>query len=167
MVKEKWKQIEGYENRYFVSNLGRVKNVSNKLLKITINNSGYQHTRLFNGKSWKWYYIHRLVAQAFIPNMTNKPDINHKDGNKLNNKSCNLEWVTKSENHIHLSYILRKGLCIPKPVKCIETGTIYSSIAEATKEIGLKSCSCINQAALKRRKTAGGYHWCYINKECL
>ena len=68
-----------------------------RLLTKTINNRGYYSIRIMN----KTYMVHRLVAQAFIPNIDNKPFVNHKDGNKLNNHFSNLEWCTCSENNQH------------------------------------------------------------------
>ena len=91
---EVWKSI--FENNYEISNYGNVK--SNKfkvprLLKPDIS-TGYCRVKIQN----KWYFIHRLVAIKFIENIKNKPQVNHKDENKLNNKICNLEWVTHREN---------------------------------------------------------------------
>lgn len=108
---EVWKDIVGYEGIYEVSNYGRVKRletlVKNKhgyrVVKEKILNTPsyiYQTVFLSNGKV-KQHYVHRLVATAFIPNPLNKEQVNHKDGNKLNNNLSNLEWVTKSENQIH------------------------------------------------------------------
>ena len=108
---EIWKPIKGYEWIYEVSNLGRVKRletlVKNKngyrLVKEKILNIPsyiYQTVFLSNGKV-KQHYVHRLVATAFIENPLNKEQVNHKDGNKLNNNVSNLEWVTKAENQIH------------------------------------------------------------------
>lgn len=101
---EKWKDIKGYENIYKVSNLGNVKSLrysKEKILKFHKTKRGYLEVRLsFNGKA-KHYSVHRLVAQAFIFNLENKPDVNHKNGNKKDNRVENLEWVTESENNLH------------------------------------------------------------------
>jgi chemotaxis response regulator CheB len=91
-------------NNYQVSNLGRVKSfvTSNpKLLKGTPNSKGYPVITMKINGNYKTIKIHRLVALTFIPNPENKPCVNHKDGNKQNNKAENLEWVTKSENTLH------------------------------------------------------------------
>lgn len=103
---EVWKDIIGYEGLYQVSNLGRVKSLKHSeewFLKYRLNKKGYASVVLFKGtvSSKKQFMVHRLVADAFIPNPENKPQINHKDGNKLNNSVENLEWVTNYENCIH------------------------------------------------------------------
>lgn len=106
-MKEEWKDIEGYGGMYQVSNKGRVRSWANNrhgksnkstILKPIKMQCGYYAVSL--GRS-KREYIHRLVASAFIPNSKNKPEVNHKDANKLNNDQSNLEWVTSSENKSH------------------------------------------------------------------
>ena len=95
--KEIWKTIKGYPD-YEISTFGNVLSKrSNKLLKLCVNSSNYKKCVL-NGKN---LYVHRLVAEAFIPNENHLNEVNHKDGNKWNNNVKNLEWVTKSENSIH------------------------------------------------------------------
>lgn len=108
-MQEIWKDIEGYEGLYQVSNLGRVKSLprntnnqyKNGLVKKNIvRGKGYYYVNLYN-KSTKLFTIHKLVAEAFIPNPNNLPCVNHIDGNKLNNKIDNLEWCSYSNNEIH------------------------------------------------------------------
>lgn len=99
--KEMWKAIEGYPN-YEVSNQGRVKNVRRgKVVKSSPNVWGYLGLSLYNDGNCKRHTIHRLVAEAFIKNDEGKKEVNHIDGDKLNNCSDNLEWVTRSENMTH------------------------------------------------------------------
>lgn len=104
---EEWRDIDGYEGYYQVSNLGRVKGI--KLIRqykkerilsqyLLDRGKGYYKVWLYKDKKRKMYYVHRLVAQAFIPNPNNYPDINHKDENPRNNVVDNLEWCTESYN---------------------------------------------------------------------
>jgi hypothetical protein len=112
---ETWKPIKGYEGWYEVSNLGNVRsldrkvdfddgryaNYKGKTLKTSLNNNGYYTTSLWKNSKSKIAYIHRLLAENFIPNPENKRLVNHIDGNKLNNHISNLEWVTVLENVRH------------------------------------------------------------------
>lgn len=97
---EEWKQIEDTE--YLVSNLGRVySNKSNKILSTQTHRNWYVTVWISTKSGNKTPALHRLVAEAFIPNPLNKPQVNHIDRNKQNNCASNLEWVTQSENTIH------------------------------------------------------------------
>ena len=103
MGMEKFKDIEGYEGLYQVTSWGRIFSIKkNKFLSPEVTSKGYLRVDLFNGKGEKKHCkVHRLVADAFIPNENNKPQINHKDGNKQNNSITNLELCTNSENFAH------------------------------------------------------------------
>jgi hypothetical protein len=119
-MKEIWKDIEEYEGLYQVSNLGRVKSIEKrfsscgkpkkiareKILKERETEKGYVSVMLCRSCNKKQYRIHRLVAQAFIKNTGNKPFINHLDGNRKNNNSDNIEWVTHKEN-MQYSFFVR------------------------------------------------------------
>lgn len=112
---EQWKEIEGFDGLYLVSNLGRVLRkrreyinpqgatcvVEEKELKPSLNGNGYLHYKIRYNGTRKTLKAHRLIALAFIPNPDNKPYINHIDGNKTNNNISNLEWVTAKENTRH------------------------------------------------------------------
>lgn len=119
-MEEIWKDIKGYEGKYQISNLGNVrslydqnqfkKNSRIKILKLGERN-GYSVINLQNKikpKERKSYQVHRLVAEAFIPNPENKPIINHIDENKKNNIITNLEWCTQKENVLHSKYKMFK-----------------------------------------------------------
>lgn len=102
-LEETWKRINGYEE-YEISNLGRVKSFKRdrkgKIMKPKFSGEYLAVTLCADGQQER-KTIHRLVAEHFIPNPKNKPQVNHIDGNKLNNKACNLEWVDNSENLKH------------------------------------------------------------------
>lgn len=106
-MKEEWKDIKGYEGLYQVSNCGRIKSLNynhtnkEKIRKKDISNKGYECILLCKNASKKKKLIHRIVAETFIPNPENKPQVNHIDGNKKNNNVKNLEWVTNGENEKH------------------------------------------------------------------
>lgn len=97
---EKWKQITDYE-KYFVSSKGRVKRENKQLVKPEKLKKGYCRVILSKNGKVKKFSVHRLVAIAFIPNPENKPEVNHINGKKQDNKIKNLEWVTRIENHLH------------------------------------------------------------------
>lgn len=104
-MEESWKDIEGYEGLYQVSNKGNVKSLVDnngvsieKILKPFIGSNGYLQVILYKNKTSKIYAVHRLVANAFLPNPTNLPCVNHKDENVENNNVENLEWCTYKDN---------------------------------------------------------------------
>ena len=101
MKKEYWKPIKGYEGLYEVSNLGRVKSLKfgkERMLKVSKDKKGYLHVVLCKENILKTYYVHRLVAEAFIDNTDNLPCVNHKDENPQNNVVSNLEWCDAKYN---------------------------------------------------------------------
>lgn len=122
-MKEVWKPVKGYEGIYEISNLGKVKSLSRikkcgwkdskpqitkeKILKQHIDNLGYERVKLLDGSKT----VHKLLAETFLPNPDNYNEINHKDGDKLNNSLDNLQWCTRSENIKHAFEI---GLKTPK-----------------------------------------------------
>lgn len=104
---EEWKAIRGFEGLYSVSDCGSVRNDrTRKRLKWAVSDHGYCSVKLFREKKGYQKAVHRLVAEAFIPNPENKPQVNHKDLNKRNNYAVNLEWVTNGEN---MSHAIRNG----------------------------------------------------------
>lgn len=118
-MEEVWKDIPDFEGLYQVSNYGKVKSLErtkqgclefyrpDKLLKPGLSHNGYQSIHLCNKDKKKSWRVNRLVATVFIPNPDNKPQVNHIDGNKLNNRADNLEWSSPKENTHHA---IRTGL---------------------------------------------------------
>lgn len=169
MISEIWKDVQGYEGHYQVSNLGRVKSlsrivkgkgngsyiISDRILKLFVDKYGYNTITLKKDRKYKCHYIHRLVADAFIPNSNKYPIINHKDENPSNNCADNLEWCT---NQYNIEYSCAKS------VLCVETGEIYKSLAEAQNKTGIFKQN-ISLSCLGKRKTAGKYHWKFINNQ--
>lgn len=103
MKKEIWKNIKNYEGLYQVSNIGRIKSFkrNESIMQPNDNGKGYLQVGLSKNGKRSYFKIHRLVAEAFIPNPYSKPEVNHIDGNKQNNTVENLEWCTTKENCQH------------------------------------------------------------------
>ena len=109
-MEEIWKDIKGYEGRYQISNFGRVKSLiypKEKIMNIYNfrrdgeKGKGYWRVRLIKNSSYKYFFVHRLVAEAFIPNPNNYATVNHINGDKTDNRAENLEWCTQKENINH------------------------------------------------------------------
>lgn len=195
-----WRDVAGYEGLYKVSDNGKVKSVDRyvegkigskrlikgKEMKIQKSRKGYSVIVLHKNGIAKTKQVHRLVAEAFIPNLLNLPQVNHKDTNKDNNNVFNLEWITNYDNMQHaikngcykgftekqresviknLKYARKNKV---KPVLQIrKDGEVlceYISMVDAERKTGVdnsKICACCKG----NRKTAGGYIWKYKNKE--
>lgn len=95
-----WKEVKGYEGRYFISDQGKIKN-KKASLKSAIDKYGYEKVTLYKNGQGKCFKIHRLVALHFLPNPDGKDFVNHLDHDKLNNRVENLEWVNHAENMCH------------------------------------------------------------------
>ena len=172
-MEEIWKDIEGYEGKYQISNLGRIRILKIMILQET--KHGYISINLYkNGKSRR-QTVHRLVAKHFIPNLQNKRCVNHIDSNRKNNRVDNLEWCTDKENMQHsMKYGYSKNLLDrlqkirEKRKKKINQYDLdgnfikqWNSLTEAAKMLGKKKCGAISNCCKNRNKTAYGYKWQY------
>ena len=171
---ETWCKIDGFNN-YSVSNKGRIRDDKRGVIKAKqLSKDGYYKVDLYNNGIRSTKRVHRLVAETFLPFDENRLDINHKDGDKLNNNIDNLEWCTKSENMLHA---YRTGLAKPsysmlgrknpnggrkgKPIRIVETGEVFKSITECEKAINGNNrhiCDCLSG----RQKTHRGYTFEYV-----
>lgn len=189
-MEEVWKDIEGYEGLYQVSNLGRVKSLqrllnttrySNRTCKERVlkplksKQSKYYSVSLYKGSKQKVVHIHRLVAMNFIPNPKKSEEVNHIDGDVSNNKVDNLEWCTRSENQLHA---YAAGLQKPKYKESLKMAVekrkrkimqldmagnhlkTFESIAAAGRETNVKGAN-ISKVANGLRNSAGGFKWIY------
>lgn len=162
MKREEWKYIEGSDNA-FISSYGRVKR-HEKILEPKIDAEGYFRVNV--GGTIKRDRVHRFVAKYFVPNPNDKKIVNHKDGNKQNNKATNLEWCTHRENSLLASlngqFWSTGGVKIPIIATEISTGkkTEFESQAEAERVLKIHN-SEINKALRGKRKTSHGYRFEY------
>lgn len=192
-LNEVWKDIEGYEGLYQVSNLGRVKSLKKNIIrKQTLGKDGYLRVILkHNGKS-KNFSVHRLVAKAFLKNVFNYPEVNHKDENKTNNNVSNLEWCTRKYNQNYnglpmriaskIDYKNRKPIDFSQPIfkinakkrqeKFSKKVNQYNMNGEliktwnSTKECGRNGFnqSCVWHCCKGIYKQYKGYIWKYANE---
>ena len=171
-MEEVWKDIPDYEGKYQVSNMGRVRSLLKwyplqnryvqrvKILKNNVMSKGYLGVKLCkNGE--RTFKVHRLVAEAFIPNPDNKPQVNHINGDKTDNRVENLEWCTSRENTEHSRIT---GLQLPTAVLQydLEGNFIkeWASIKEAQEATNSRHISMCCRGHTKYR-TSGGYIWRY------
>ena len=178
MMEEIWKDIAGYEGKYQVSNLGRVRSLDRmvrrkngyilrckgQLIEPTNHKSGYIYIGLTKDGKKNTLKLHRIVATAFIPNPDNLPHVNHKDENPKNNRADNLEWCNAEYNNSYGNHIERckRHRAVEQYTLDWKLVTTYPSIIEASKAVGI-SRALIGNVCSKRlhQKSAGGYRWRY------
>ncbi len=138
---------------YYITSCGKVWSYrKNKFLKPSLNN-GYLQVVLANDKESKTFKVHRLIAETYIPNPNNLPEVDHIDRDTNHNWLSNLRWVSSIENNSNKSN--------NKKVKCIELNKTFNTIMEVERELNINHEN-ISKVCRGKRKTAGGYHWEYV-----
>lgn len=177
---EVWKDIPGYEGRYQVSDMGRVKSLARvvrcadegkgsrlvpaRMVRLSVNSNGYLRAPLRENNITFHRLVHRLVACAFLPKPTARNVVNHKNGDRTDNRLCNLEWVTTSENLRHSIYTLDSGPGYAKKgVVCLTTNVRYASVSEAARATGCDTTTISACCKGKRRQTHG-LRWAYAEE---
>ena len=166
-VEEKWVLIPETNNKYQISNFGRIRNAKTGRLRKTYISAMYPYFTCYVDGKMKGFTVHSLVAKAFLPKIEGKNQVNHKDLNKLNNVVDNLEWCTHSENQKHK---YSNGLGLEKQSQArknwhsnndhpnakmvlnTQTGIYYKSVSDAAKSIGIRQSSLNERMLLGRGK---------------
>lgn len=177
---EIWKPVIGYEGLYEVSNLGNVRSLDHevttvrkirgniqsfkwmsrgKMLKFGKRSDDYKDVPLTKKGISSNVCVHRLVAEAFLPNPNNLPEVNHKDGDKTNNLVDNLEWASYSENNIHAVYFGLNSQAIK--VFCVELNKSYPSYTEAERQLNIPLGTISTE--IKKNKFNHGYTFIKLN----
>lgn len=185
---EEWRDIEGFESCYQVSNRGRVRSVDRNVIrkngsKITLKGkllslplvNGYMKITLYKKSKYHTFWVHRLVALAFIKTDLGKPFVNHINGCRYDNRVSNLEWCTPQQNNLHARDVLGhqfssgvrhsgKNHTQSKKVKQINphTGEVIKIWDSVTEVIQSKIASNVSMCATNKLKTSGGFKWEYI-----
>jgi hypothetical protein len=163
---ELWRDVDGYEGEYMVSNKGRIMSLKDwnkpKILKPFFDHHGYKKINLLKNREMKQVFVHRLVVEAFIGKIPEGMTVNHKDGNKTNNCVTNLEIVTQKENILHSYYVLGNGI---RAVYMLDKNTFeilkeFPSITLASKEMKIDDAA-IYKVCMNARNFAGGYSWMF------
>lgn len=151
------KDIKGYEGLYAITSCGKVYSYKRKrFLRPFDNGLGYLKVFLCKDGKKKQYYLHRLVAEAYLENPNNYPQVNHRDENKSNNCVNNLEFCTVEYN----ANFGTRNERISKKIICLETGEKFNSLTEAAIAIN-RSAVTLSNHLRGRRKTCAGLHWAY------
>lgn len=160
---EKWIDVVGAEEYYQISSFGRVKNKGTGEILNPSKSGAYRHIELRYGIN-KNFLVHRMVAEAFIPNPFNLRCVNHIDENKENNHVENLEWCTYQYNATYGKGALQKNSKVIQYDMVGNALKIWESIKEAAENLGLNYQS-ISACCRGKRKSSGGYMWSYANLE--
>lgn len=187
-MNEEWRDIKGYEGSYQVSNTRKVRSldrtimagkplvptmIKGKEIKSRISKNGYEMVTVSSKSNTKHMHVHRLVAEAFIPNNDKKREINHIDANKLNNNVENLEWVTSQENKIHANknglyknrYIGAEKIAKKQRIPIVmDNNILVFGVNKTAKELGF-SASSITQVLHGERDSTHGHTFRYATEQ--
>ena len=169
--------IPNYEGLYQASNLGRIRNIKGRIMKQNEDKDGYMIITLHKDGKAKTHRVHRLVLEAFKANTEGKPEVNHRNEVKSDNRLNNLEWVTSKQNANHATRNARitatnKANGIYKklaeknsiPVYCITNNKVYESAREAARILNLDNASIMRCCQGKYKQTKG-YKFEYYNEK--
>ena len=172
---ESWKDIRGYEGYYQISNLGRVKSLKREfsrcnkhitkkesIMNLTPNNRGYLLVNFCVNNTRKKFLVHRLVAEAFIHNPNNLPQVNHIDENIKNNVFTNLEWCDNTYNNNYGSHRLNISKSMSKKVYCKELDRIFDSQTSFANYIGVSS-ALVSVCCHNPNRRCKGFHVCFYS----
>lgn len=157
------KDILNYEGLYAITTEGQVWGYKRKhFLKPCKDKGGYSFVNLSKDGKYKTFYIHRLVAEAYLPNPEGLPQVGHKDGSRDNNDISNLYWTDAKENSNESIRVKRLSEAQGKPVFCIELNKEFKSGKEAAEQLNLNRGN-LSSCLKGKQQTCGGFHWKYIN----
>lgn len=179
-MEEQWKPIEGYEGIYEVSSIGRVRSLDrydrrgifrkSQIIKTKRHPEGYRSVSLWSDGKQTPLLVHRLVAQAFLPNPDNLPDVNHKDEDKTNNRADNLEWCTKEYNCNYGQHHEKQKAALAHWMHRVTQLTLdgqpvatYPSVSAAARAVGV-TCKAIRLCISGKHKHCKGYQWRYTDE---
>ena len=165
MKSELWEWIKGYEGLYLVSSWGRVMNRFGKLLKPSKGTRRYFGVVLYKDKAAKSYLVHRLVAEAFIPNKGNLPQVNHKNGDCESNFVENLEWVSAKDNTLHRCRVLKRGVGSSTKASKVseqEVFEIRSLLEQGLQQKRIAEIYCVSCDIIHNIKQ--GRTWAWLSK---
>lgn len=182
-MKEIWKDVKDFEGHYQVSNFGRLRSLDRKIIfkngrvclykgkirKLNKSDNGYIVVGLFNKCNYRMVTLHRLIAETFIPNPDNLPEVNHKDENRLNNNVDNLEWCTHKYNNeyshtMEKAYISKRKSVLQIDKYTNEIIAKFNSLTDAMNKTGIHK-SYISHCCRGDNKTAGGYIWKFVEEK--